>query len=157
MAGTRNSRSARYDRIVVQLRELFGKYGAACDREARLATAVALLHHKMPHFFWTGVYRLEGEDLVVGVYQGPLACAVLERGTGVCWACVERGETIVVPDVLAFPGHIACDARSKSEVVVPLRDTGGRIVGVLDVDSERPEAFDETDACGLERVVRLCM
>jgi GAF domain-containing protein len=157
MAGTGSSRRARYDRIITQLEELFEKYGAACDREARLATAVALLHHKMPHFFWTGIYRLEGEDLVVGAYQGPLACAVLERGKGVCWACVEREETIVVPDVHAFPGHIACDARSKSEVVVPLRDAGGRVVGVLDVDSDRPEAFDESDARGLERVVRRCM
>jgi len=157
MADHGRSLNARYDRIVGQLEKLFGNYGAACDRDARLATAVALLHHKMPHFFWTGVYRLEGEDLVVGAYQGPLACAVLERGKGVCWACVERGETIVVPDVHAFPGHIACDARSKSEVVVPLRETGGAVIGVLDVDSERPDAFGESDARGLERVVRLCM
>ncbi len=150
-------RLGRYERIRVQLSGLFAKYGPACDTQGRLASAVALLHHKMPHYFWTGIYRLEGEDLVVGPYQGPLACAVLERGTGVCWAGVRTGETIVVPDVHAFPGHIACDARSKSEIVVPLRDAAGKIVGVLDVDSESPAAFDERDAAGLEAIVALCM
>ncbi len=80
-------------------------------------------------------------DLVVGPYQGPLACQVLARGRGVCWAAVERGETVIVPDVRQFPGHIACDARSLSEIVVPVRDKDGAIVAVLDVDSDKPGAI----------------
>jgi GAF domain-containing protein len=144
--------AARYDRITSQLRELFAKTE---DRVARMATTVALLHHKMPHFFWTGFYRLHGEQLVVGPYQGPLACAVLPEPAGVCWAGVQRGESILVPDVEAFPGHVACDSRSRSEVVVPLRDAGGEIIGVLDVDSDQPEAFAQVDVEGLERIVAL--
>jgi GAF domain-containing protein len=145
----------RYERLARQLGELLHRYGPAVDEAARMATAVALLHHKMPHFFWTGHYRLVGEDLVVGAYQGPLACAVLERGRGVCWAAVQRAETVVVPDVHAFPGHIACDERSRSEIVVPVRDPAGHISGVLDVDSDRPDAFGPADAAGIERVLAL--
>ncbi len=140
----------RYERIAGQLAELFAK---TPDATARMATAVALLHHKMPHFFWTGFYRLVDGDLVVGPYQGPLACQVLERDRGVCWAGVHRAAPVLVPDVHAFPGHIACDSRSQSEVVVPLRDAPGRVVGVLDVDSDKPDAFSETDVLGLERIV----
>jgi GAF domain-containing protein len=118
-----------------------------------MATAAALLHHKMPHFFWTGFYRLLDGRLIVGPYQGPLACAVLPGPEGVCWAAVHRRESILVPDVHAFPGHIACDARSRSEVVIPVRDARGEIVGVLDVDSDKPGAFGETDLRELERIV----
>jgi GAF domain-containing protein len=143
---------ARYERIQAQLAELFAKND---DPLARMATAVALLHHKNSHFFWTGFYRLVDGDLLVGPYQGPLACAQLERGTGVCWACVERGEPVLVPDVEAFEGHIACDSRSKSEVVVPLRDASGRITGVLDVDAKKRDAFTRTDVEGLTGVVAL--
>ena len=144
--------SARYARMADQLSELFAKYGDAADPEARAATAVALLHHKMPHYFWTGIYWLKGEDLVVGPYQGPLACAVLERDKGVCWAGVKRNASIVVPDVHAFPGHIACDERSESEVVVPLRNSEGQVVGVFDVDSDKKDAFSNVDARGLELI-----
>jgi GAF domain-containing protein len=140
----------RYERIAGQLAELFAK---TPDATARMATAVALLHHKMPHFFWTGFYRLVDGDLVVGPYQGPLACQVLERDRGVCWAGVHRAAPVLVPDVHAFPGHIACDSRSQSEVVVPLRDAPGRVVGVLDVDSDKPDAFSQTDVLGLEKIV----
>jgi GAF domain-containing protein len=140
----------RYARIAAQLDELFE---GTADPVARMATAAALLHHKMPHFFWTGFYLVRDGDLVVGPYQGPLACAVLRRsGGGVCRACVERGEPILVPDVHAFPGHISCDARSASEVVVPVRDPAGAIVGVLDVDGERANAFAEVDVEGLSRI-----
>ena len=147
--------AGRYARMAVQLSELFEKYGESADPEARAATAVALLHHKMPHFFWTGIYWLKGEDLVVGPYQGPLACAVLERDKGVCWAGVKRATSIVVPDVHAFPGHIACDERSQSEVVVPLRNRKGEIVGVFDVDSDQKDAFSDVDARGLEKICSL--
>jgi GAF domain-containing protein len=146
--------SGRYDRIRTQLEELFDKYGETAGLEARLATAVAVLHHKMPHYFWTGVYWLRGEDLVIGPYQGPLACAVLERDRGVCWAAVKRGEPILVPDVHEFPGHIACDARSKSELVVPIRDARSyEVVGVLDVDSDQVDAFSEADREGLSSIL----
>lgn len=143
--------AARYERIAQQLRELFAKND---DPIARMATAVAVLHHKMPHYFWTGFYRLQDEKLVVGPYQGPLACAVLNGADGVCWAGVHSGEPVLVPDVDAFPGHVACDSRSQSEVVVPLRD-GDEIVGVLDVDSDQPDAFSETDVAGLVTIVAL--
>ncbi len=150
MTTNTTERAVRYERIAGQLAELFGK---TPDPTARMATAVALLHHKMPHFFWTGFYRLVDGDLVVGPYQGPLACQVLERDKGVCWAGVRRAAPVLVPNVHEFPGHIACDARSQSEVVVPLRDASGRVVGVLDVDSDRLAAFSEADVAGLERIV----
>jgi len=142
----------RYRRIRGQLAELFIKTN---DPVARMATAVALLHHKMPHYFWTGFYRLVDGALIVGPYQGPLACQVLQAHTGVCWAGIDRGEPVVVADVHAFPGHIACDSRSQSEIVVPLRDAAGRIVGVLDVDSDEPAAFDEADREGLLPIVAM--
>jgi len=142
----------RYARIADQLAELFIKTD---DPIARMATAVAVLHHKMPHYFWTGFYRLIEGDLVVGPYQGPLACSVLKSPDGVCWAGVNEAETVVVPDVEAFPGHVACDSRSKSEIVVPLRDATGTLVGVLDVDSSQPNAFGEADRVGLERIMTM--
>jgi L-methionine (R)-S-oxide reductase len=143
---------SRYGRVLEQLRGLLGK---TPDMTARMATVAALLYHKFDHYFWCGFYRLAGGDLVVGPYQGPLACQVLARGRGVCWEAVRRGETLVVPDVRRFPGHIACDPRSRSEIVVPLRDRNGAIVAVLDADSDRPAQFDAADAEGLERIVAL--
>lgn len=150
---TSNGKIARYERILFQLTELLGK---SQDPVARMATAAAVLHHKQPHFSWTGFYLLRNDDLVVGPYQGPVACLVLlPRHTGVCWAGVDRGETVVVADVHAFPGHIACDPRARSEIVVPLRDASGGVAGVLDVDSSRPAAFDEVDAQWLGRAAAL--
>lgn len=140
----------RYQRIARQLTDLFERNK---DPMARMATMVALLHHKNSHFFWTGFYRLIDDKLVVGPYQGPLACAILDGPDGVCWAAVRQGEGILVPDVHAFPGHVACDSRSQSEVVVPVRDASGRIVAVLDVDSDQPDAFSQTDLAGLEQLV----
>jgi GAF domain-containing protein len=118
-----------------------------------MATAAAVLHHKQAHFFWTGFYLLHEGKLLIGPYQGPVACPVLDGPEGVCWAGVTRAETVIVPDVNAFAGHVACDTRSRSEIVVPVRDPGGAIVGVLDVDSDRPDAFGEVDRIGLERIV----
>lgn len=150
MATTDDQLAARYERVAEQLAELFADNA---EPVARMATAVALLHHKMGHYFWTGFYRLVDGDLTVGPYQGPLACAVLERHKGVCWAGVDRGETVLVRDVHEFPDHIVCDSRSNSEIVVPLRDSSGDIVGVLDVDSVELGAFSEVDRTGLERIV----
>ncbi len=142
----------RYGRIMAQLEERFADTG---DPVARMATVAALLHHKMPGFFWTGFYLLRDGELTVGPYQGTLACLVLEPHSGVCWAGVDRGETVVVPDVHAFPGHIACDSRSNSEIVVPLRDDEDRVVGVLDIDSTRFDTFDAVDAECLEGIAAL--
>jgi len=144
--------TGRYGRIAEQLA---GLYEPVRDPLARMGSAAALLHHKMPHFFWTGFYRLEGEDLVVGPYQGPLACLVLERGKGVCWAAVRSGEPVLVSDVHAFEDHIACDPRSASELVVPVRDRSGKVVAVLDVDASVEDAFGQTDVQGLSRVAAM--
>ncbi len=143
---------ARYQRIQEQLGGLLVK---TPDPQARMATVAALLYHKFGNYFWCGFYRLVAGDLVVGPYQGPLACQVLARDRGVCWEAVRRGETVIVPDVHKFPGHIACDSRSLSEIVVPVRDGKGAIVAVLDVDSDKPDQFDEIDADYLERMAAL--
>jgi L-methionine (R)-S-oxide reductase len=138
----------RYERIWEQMKELLTKTE---DPDARMATIIALLHHKMDYFSWTGFYFLNKGELIVRSYQGPVACQVLEKNKGVCWASINTGETIIVPDVHQFPGHIACDSRSRSEIVVPLRDPGGVITGVLDVDSTDYGSFDDTDALFLSR------
>jgi len=145
-------KNERYGRLFDQLRGLMKK---TADPDARMATIVAVLHHKMEYFFWTGFYLLKNGELTVKTYQGPLACQVLEKDTGVCWAGINRNETIIVPDVHRFPGHIACDSRSNSEIVVPVFGPDGGILGVLDVDSESFGAFDEVDAEHLGRIVRL--
>jgi GAF domain-containing protein len=142
-------------------REAYGvalaEIGALVDGEtdliANLANTVSVLHERLG-FFWIGTYRLEGSDLLLGPFQGTVACTRIAVGRGVCGACAARGETILVPDVHAFPGHIACDARSRSEIVVPLRDAEGALRGVLDVDSDRPAAFDQDDRAGLEAVAK---
>jgi GAF domain-containing protein len=124
------------------------------DPDARMATIVAILHHKMDYFFWTGFYLLREGELTVRTYQGPLACQVLEPHKGVCWAAIDQQKTIIVPDVHLFPGHIACDSRSQSEIVVPvIKDN--RVTGVLDVDSKEKASFDETDGRWLNQIIRL--
>jgi len=148
----RDRKSARYKRIFEQLVPLMEK---TADPSARMATIVALLHHKIPYFFWTGFYLLKEGLLIVHSYQGPIACQVLPLHTGVCWAGIDRNETVLVPDVHLFPGHIACDTRSRSEIVVPLRNSTGSVAGVLDIDSRTPHSFDTTDALWLEKIVNL--
>ena len=147
-------KKGRYLRIYRQLKDLLEKTG---DNDARMATIVAVLHHKMETFFWTGFYCLQDGELIVKTYQGPVACQVLEKNTGVCWAGINQEKTIIVPDVHKFPGHIACDSRSKSEIVIPVKDTKDRIIGVLDIDSSLLNAFDQTDAENLERIVDLIL
>ena len=143
----------RYQRLLEQLQHELSK---SPEPVARMATTVALLHHKQPHFFWTGFYRLQPDgSLLVGPYQGTLACQVLAPGRGVCGAAVREERTLVVPDVEKFPDHIACDSRSRSEVVVPYRGEDGAVAGVLDVDSTRVAALDEVDAQWLERIIRV--
>lgn len=141
-----------FDRLTTQMLGLIAKTD---DPVAHRATAAALLHHKISGVSWTGFYFLRGEDLVVEAYQGPVACLVLERHMGVCWAGVDRDETLLVEDVEAFPGHIACDSRSRSEIVVPIHDVNGRVIGVLDIDSYHPGHFSEAHREGYESIVRL--
>lgn len=136
-------------------RQILGLIAKTADPLAHRSTAVALLHHKVPGVSWTGFYFLRGQDLVVEAYQGPVACLVLERHMGVCWAGIDRNETCLVDDVEAFPGHIACDSKSRSEVVVPIRDVNGSAIGVLDVDSYHPGHFTDAHREGYEAVVRL--
>ena len=147
-----DSRRLRYLRILAQLEELIRKTDCA---QAHRATAAALLYHKLPGVSWTGFYMLRDGKLVVDAYQGPVACLVLEAHTGVCWAAVDRRESVPVPDVHAFPGHIACDSRSRSELVVPMFGKDGKPMGVLDLDSQRPDHFDRVDVEGCEAVVRI--
>ena len=147
-----NKLSGRYERIYLQLRELLTK---TKNKTAQMATISALLHHKQPYFFWIGFYLLIEGELTVGPYQGPLACQVLEKEKGVCWAGIRQGKTLIVPDVHKFPDHIACDSRTNSEIVVPLFDKNNNIWGVLDVDSEKFNAFSEIDRIGLEKIVSL--
>ena len=142
----------RYERIFNQLEELLQRTD---NRIARMATVASILHHKMPHYFWTGFYIHTNNDLTVGPYQGPLACQVLEREKGVCWAGFLNKETIIVPDVQKFPGHIACDTRSNAEIVVPLLDDKGQVWGVLDVDSKTRNAFSLVDQHWLKKIVGL--
>ena len=142
----------RYQRIYNQLQELFVKTE---NRIARMSTVSALLHAKMPHFFWTGFYILTDGELIVGPYQGPLACQVLEKKKGICWAGIEGKKTIIVPDVHKYPGHIPCDSRSNSEIVVPLFNKHGQVWGVLDVDSRKFKTFSEVDKEWLEKIARL--
>jgi L-methionine (R)-S-oxide reductase len=149
---SRSLKSGRYERIFRQLDELLKDN---TNPVAAMATVVALLHHKMSDFFWTGFYLLDKGELIVGPYQGSLACIKLKKNTGVCWAGINRKETVIVPDVHQFPGHIACDSRSNSEIVVPLKNQKGEIIGVLDVDSAKFDAFDKTDREWLERIVGL--
>ncbi len=147
-----NKKQDRYSRIFHQLEDLLQKPGTL---DSRMATIVALLHHKMEYFFWTGFYFLTDDELTVKTYQGPVACQLLEKDKGVCWASVNRQKTLIVPDVHKFPGHIACDSRSLSEIVVPVFNPEGKVLGVLDVDSKALSSFDEIDAFNLEKIVNL--
>lgn len=149
---TPKQKEGRYLRIFEQLEELLSDKPNSI---ASMATIVAVLHHKMDYFFWTGFYLLDDGELIVGPYQGSLACIKLKTNTGVCWEGINRGDTVIVPDVHRFPGHIACDSRSNAEIVVPLKNRAGGIIGVLDVDSTAFDAFDDTDGVWLEKILAL--
>lgn len=143
------------DRAYAQLHAYFLQLMAGIDDDvAGMATLSALLHHALG-FLWTGFYRtVSPTQLVVGPYQGSLGCLEIAVGRGVCGTSAAERRTVVVPDVSRFPGHITCDARSRSEIVVPVLNASGELIAVLDIDSERTGTFDEQDAAGLERIVR---
>ncbi|MBW8017586.1 MAG: GAF domain-containing protein [Planctomycetes bacterium] len=137
----------RYDRVINQLRQLLE---ATDDPVSRMATVSSLLYHKMGHFFWIGFYRLIDGQLLVGPYQGIIACQKLQKDTGVCWACLNQEKPIVVSDVEKFPGHIACDSRSRSEIVIPVRNTDGAVIAVFDGDSDKLDTYDNIDQVNLQ-------
>lgn len=143
------------DRAYAQLHAVMLNTLAGIDDDiAGMATLSSLLHHSFG-FLWTGFYRVVTPGrLLVGPYQGTLGCLHIEFGRGVCGSAAAEQKTVIVPDVDRFPGHIVCDARAKSEIVVPVFDAKRSLVAVLDIDSERRAAFDELDANGLERIVR---
>ena len=124
------------------------------DVVALMATLACELHHSDPRFDWTGFYRVAGPGMLkIGPYQGGHGCLTIPFDRGVCGAAARTGEVQIVPDVEAFPGHIACAASTRSEIVLPVRDRSGALIGVLDIDSDLPDAFDETDAEGLAAIL----
>lgn len=147
-----SKKDGRYSRIFSQLEELTSR---TTDPLARMASICAVLHHKMPYYFWTGFYLLKEDKLIVGPYQGPLACQELLPPEGVCWAAVKRLEPVVVPDVHAFPGHKACDSRSLSEITSPVFNQNNELVAVFDVDSDKLGQFSECDSRHLEKILNL--
>ncbi len=138
-------------------REVAGQIRAVTEGEnniiARMATVTCLLSEAFDDFFWTGFYMADGNELVVGPYQGSLGCLRIAYGRGVCGVAAMTGRTQIVDNVHDFPGHIACDSRSLSEIVVPVFDQADELIAVLDVDSEKPASFDETDRRYLEQIV----
>jgi len=143
----------KYERLFNQINELINK--SSNNPSSNMSTIIAVLHHKIEYFFWTGFYFLVDGKLQVGPYQGSLACINLVENTGACWTAINQNETIIVPDVEAFPGHIACDSQSRSEIIVPLYNKKNESVGVFDVDSCKLNSFDEIDAFWLEKITTL--
>ncbi len=158
MAEAFNDKTLSADRAV-RYAELTEEIASVLDGEpnltARMATVASMLAASFEDYFWTGFYVVDpdkDQELVVGPYQGTLGCLRIAFGRGVCGAAAATGKTQLVLDVHAFPGHIACDGRSQSEVVVPVFDRQGALIAVLDVDSDRLAAFEETDAAWLEKI-----
>lgn len=145
----KGSKEEKYRALLPQLKSLIE---GEDDLIANLANVSAALNETF-HFFWVGFYRVQGEELVLGPFQGPIACTRIRKGRGVCGTAWAKAETLIVPDVDAFPGHIACSSLSRSEIVVPLiRREENEVWGVLDIDSENLNSFDEIDARFLEEI-----
>ena len=144
------TKQTRYESLLPQVKAL-------CEGEedmiAKMANVSALLHQEFG-FWWTGFYRVQDGELLLGPFQGPLACVHIGYGKGVCGTAWKEERTVVVPDVEEFPGHIACSSESRSEIVVPMKKDG-RVVAVLDIDSRELSTFDEVDARCLEQLVAL--
>ena len=145
-----NVKEQTYESLYKQIRSLIE---GEQDEIANMANVAALIHETF-HFWWTGFYRVKGQELVLGPFQGPIACTRIAYGRGVCGTAWQEQKTIVVPDVEQFEGHIACSSASKSEIVVPVW-RNDQIVAVLDIDSEKLATFDDTDRIGLEKISAL--
>ncbi len=149
-----DDKAARYATVA---QEIASVLEGEPNRTARMATIAAMLAASFEHYFWTGFYVVDPDrdrELVVGPYQGTLGCLRIAYGRGVCGTAAATGQTQLVPDVHAFPGHIACDGRSASEVVVPVFDPAGNLIAVFDVDATEPAAFDAVDAAWLEKILK---
>lgn len=145
----RNSdKQAHYQSLIPQIKALID---SETDLVANLANIAAALKEQF-QWFWVGFYLVKGDELVLGPFQGPVACTRIKKGRGVCGASWQQNKTLIVPDVEAFPGHIACASASKSEIVLPLYRKN-EIIGVLDVDSEYLAHFDDVDAIYLEQII----
>jgi GAF domain-containing protein len=147
-------RAARYAEVAEEIASVLDGEG---NLTARMATVASMLASSFDHYFWTGFYVVDpakDRELVVGPYQGTLGCLRIAYGRGVCGTAAATGQTQLVEDVHAFPGHIACDSRSASEIVVPVFDASGRLLAVFDVDSDKPAAFDAVDQRGLEAILK---
>jgi len=147
---TATDKASQYQSLIPQIEALLF---AEPDLVANLANVAAALKEQF-NWFWVGFYLVKEDELVLGPFQGPVACTRISKGKGVCGAAWQHEKTLIVPDVEEFPGHIACSSLSRSEIVLPLFDNDG-VVGVLDVDSEHLAAFNETDALYLEQIVKL--
>lgn len=148
-----SNKAARYAEVAAEIAAVIE---GESNLIARMATVSNLLHHAFDHYFWTGFYLVDAErrdELVIGPYQGTLGCLRIPFSQGVCGACASRRETIIVFDVHEFPGHIACDSRSESEIVVPVFDREGQLIAVFDVDSDRKGQFDQDDQADLEAIL----
>ena len=146
----------RESRYKILLKEIMSVVSGEPDLIARMASVTSLLHHSFDEFLWTGFYLVDQtnpKELVIGPYQGTLGCLRIPIGKGVCGAAAESGTVQIVKDIHTFPGHIACDARSNSEIVIPVRNPNGDLIAVLDIDSERFGDFDEVDARGLQSII----
>lgn len=148
-----SDRDARYGEVAAEIASVLE---GESNLTARMATVASMLAASFDHYFWTGFYVVDPDkpgELVVGPYQGTLGCLRIAFGRGVCGVAAATGQTQLVADVHAFPGHIACDSRSQSEVVVPVFGPDGGLIAVFDVDSDRPAAFDDIDARWLEQIL----
>src|SRR5438094_8799975 len=154
LSGTRaNSKTELYDQLASQLSSLLA---GERDLTANAANFSSLIFHSLPDLNWAGFYFERDGELVLGPFQGQPACVRIKIGQGVCGAGAAKCETVIVPNVHEFPGHITCDSASNSEIVIPLMK-GGRLMGVLDLDSPSLSRFDEEDAAGLQRLVRILL
>ncbi len=142
------SKTDRYRLLLEQVRSVTE---GEPDLIANMANTASMIHETFG-FWWTGFYRVQGDELVLGPFQGPLACTRIKRGRGVCGTAWAKGQTLVVPNVDHFPGHIACSSASRSEIVVPLMDAQGKVMAVLDIDSDQLNTFDSEDAQWLEKI-----
>jgi L-methionine (R)-S-oxide reductase len=150
------TRQERYNAALDEVKAILDGEGTSrLDDIALMATINSVLANSFQDFFWTGFYRVFDQTLVVGPYIGTVGCLEIPFGKGVCGTAAAKRKTVIVPDVTKFPGHIACDAKSRSEIVVPVFNSHSELIAVLDVDSTHLGAFDEQDAAGLERICAL--